>query len=264
MIILVSIVQGVTEFLPISSSGHLVLLPIVTDQPYQGRIIDVAAHVGTFFAVLFFLRTEISRIIIGIFSFGKHNLNDARFGLMLIVATLPVIAAGFYVNYANWDWLTMIETLAWSNLIFAILLWGADRYSMTLNKMDEMRFSSAILIGLAQICALVPGASRSGVTMTAARILGFDRIATARFSLLLSLPTIAGAGILKTRDLIKDGDLALGSDAALVALFSGLMALIAMRAMMAWLARANFNIFVYYRLGLGAALLWAIQNNIIV
>lgn len=263
MIILVALVQGVTEFLPISSSGHLVLIPVLTDQPYQGRTIDVAAHVGTFFAVLFFLRTDITRIIIGILSFGKHNPNDARFGLMLMAATIPVIGAGFYVNYANWNWLTMIETLAWSNLLFAMLLWGADRYGVALKNMDDVRFSSAIFIGLTQICALIPGASRSGVTMTAARMLGFDRITAARFSLLLSLPTIAGAGILKTHDLIKDGDLALGSDAALVALLSGLMAFLAMRAMMAWLARANFNIFVYYRLILGAVLLWAIQNHMI-
>ena len=263
MIILVSLVQGVTEFLPVSSSGHLVLLPVVTDQPYQGRTIDVAAHVGTFFAVLFFLRVEITRITIGIFSFGKQNQNDARLGMMLIAATIPVIAAGLYVNYADWNWLTLIETMVWSNLIFAVLLWGADRYGNTIKKMQDMRFASAILIGLAQICALVPGASRSGVTMTAARFLGFNRIDAARFSLLLSLPTIAGAGVLKALDLVNDGDLALGIDATLVAVFSGVLALLAMQAMMAWLARANFNIFVYYRLALGAALLWAIQTNLI-
>ena len=114
MIILVSIVQGITEFLPVSSSGHLVLLPIVTDQPYQGRTIDVAAHVGTLFAVMFFLRAEIIRIVIGLASFGRHNRSDAQFGLMLIVATIPVISAGLYVNYADWHWLTMIETLALS------------------------------------------------------------------------------------------------------------------------------------------------------
>ena len=263
MIILVSLVQGITEFLPVSSSGHLVLLPILTDQPYQGRTIDVAAHVGTLFAVMVFLRVEIIRIVTGLVSFGRHNQSDAMLGLMLIAATIPVTAAGLYVNYADWHWLTMIETLAWSNLIFAVLLWGADRYGVTIKNMNAMRFSSAIFIGLAQVCALVPGASRSGVTMTAARILGFDRIAAARFSLLLSLPTIAGAGILKTRDLVNDGDLELGIDAALVTLFSGLMAFIAMRAMMAWLARANFNIFVYYRLALGVILLWVIQSNLI-
>lgn len=263
MIILVSLVQGITEFLPVSSSGHLVLLPILTDQPYQGRTIDVAAHVGTLFAVMFFLRVEITRIVIGIGSFGRHNKSDARLGLMLIAATIPVIVAGFYVNYANWNWLTAIETLAWSNLIFAGLLWGADRYGVTVNNMKTMRFSSAIFIGFAQVFALVPGASRSGVTMTAARIFGFDRVTAARFSLLLSLPTIAGAGILKTKDLVSDGDLVLGGDAVLVTLFSGLLAFIAMRAMIAWLARANFNIFVYYRLVLGIVLLWAVQTNLI-
>ena len=124
MIILVSLVQGITEFLPVSSSGHLVLLPILTDQPYQGRTIDVAAHVGTLFAVMVFLRVEIIRIVTGLVSFGRHNQSDAMLGLMLIAATIPVIAAGLYVNHPDWHWLTMIETLAWSNLIFAVLLWG--------------------------------------------------------------------------------------------------------------------------------------------
>lgn len=263
MIILVSLVQGITEFLPISSSGHLVLLPILTDQPYQGRTIDVAAHVGTLIAVIIFMRTEIIAIIIGILSFGTRNQADAQLGMMLVAATIPVVGAGLYVNYADWGWLTMIETLAWSNLIFAVLLWATDHYCATLKNIRAMRFSSAIFIGVAQICALVPGASRSGVTMTAARMLGFERIAAARFSLLLSLPTIAGAGILKTRDLINDGDLALGNDAALVVLFSCILALIAMRVMMVWLTRANFNIFVYYRLALGVVLLWAIQHGLI-
>ena len=261
MIILVSLVQGITEFLPVSSSGHLVLLPILTDQPYQGRTIDVAAHVGTLFAVMVFLRFEIIRIVTGLVSFGRHNESDAQLGLTLIAATIPVIAAGHYVNYADWPWLTMIETLAWSNLIFAVLLWGADHFGVTIKNMGAMRFSSALFIGLAQICALVPGASRSGVTMTAARILGFDRIAAARFSLLLSLPTIAGAGLLKTLDLVKSGDATLGADVLIVAVLSAGFAWLAIRWMMRWLARAGFGIFVYYRLALGGLLLLALAQG---
>jgi undecaprenyl-diphosphatase len=122
----------------------------------------------------------------------------------------------------------------------------------------EMRFGAAIAIGLVQCLALIPGASRSGVTMTAARYLGFERLAAARFSLLLSIPTIAGAGLLKGIDIIANGDVALGVDAALVALLSFGFALVAIGWMMRWLARADFRIFVWYRMVLGAVLLLAI------
>lgn len=117
------------------------------------------------------------------------------------------------------------------------------------------------MIGVVQICALVPGASRSGVTMSAARFLGFDRVTAARFSLLLSLPTIAGAGLLKTIDLVQSGDAALGSDAVIVAVLSAVLAWLAIRWMMGWLAVASFGIFVYYRLVLGGLLLLALTQG---
>jgi undecaprenyl-diphosphatase len=119
-------------------------------------------------------------------------------------------------------------------------------------------------IGLIQICALIPGASRSGVTMTAARFFGYDRLTAARFSLLLSLPAIAGAGLLKTISIIHAGDAELGLNAAIVAVLSALFAWLAIRVMMSWLARANFTIFVVYRLGLGIILLLSLQLDLIV
>jgi len=265
LILLVAAIQGVTEFLPVSSSGHLVLIPIITAHTYQGQTIDVAAHVGTLIAVLVYLRRDIFNITAA--TIGRadsaQQADHRRLALMIIGATIPVVLVGFVVNYADWHWLTLVTTLAWANIAFAGLLWAADRFGGQLHGLADMRWSAAMGIGLMQICALIPGASRSGVTMTAARFFGYDRLTAARFSLLLSLPAIAGAGLLKTIDIIDAGDAQLGSDAAMVAVLSALFAWLAIRVMMSWLARANFTIFVVYRLGLGMLLLLGLQLGLI-
>ena len=263
LILLIAAVQGITEFLPVSSSGHLVLVPVMTDQAYQGQSIDVAAHVGTLIAVCIYLRRDVISIITAMLGFGdsRQMTNNRRLGLMIAAATLPVVIVGFVLNYAAWHWLTLVTTLAWANLVFAVLLWAADRFGQDVFRLTDMRWSAALAIGLMQVCALIPGASRSGVTMTAARFFGYDRLAAARFSLLLSLPAIAGAGLLKTIDLVGLGDMRLGLDAALVALLSALFALLAVRLMMSWLAKASFAVFVVYRLALGSILLLALQQG---
>ena len=260
LIILVAAVQGITEFLPVSSSGHLALIPVVTDQPYQGRAIDVAAHVGTLGAVLLYLRRDLTDMLRALLPGG--DAVTRKLIAMLVIATLPVILAGFMMNKLDPAWLTDVRVLAASNLIFAGLLWQADRIGRMTRAMNEMTFGPAIAIGLAQCLALIPGASRSGVTMTAALFFGFDRLAAARFSLLLSIPTIAGAGLLKGIDIARDGDAALGMDAALVALLSFGFALVAIGWMMRWLARADFRIFVWYRLGLGGLLVLALAAGL--
>ncbi|MEK9760720.1 MAG: undecaprenyl-diphosphate phosphatase [Candidatus Puniceispirillum sp.] len=255
LLVLVAFIQGITEFLPVSSSGHLVLLPLVSGYAYQGQTIDVAAHVGTLLAVLIYVRREVLAISVAWLGFGRRDPVNGWLGLMLVVATIPVIIAGYFVNYAALDWLDLVQTLAVANLFFAGLLWLADRQPPRRDTLGNMQLRQAVIIGLAQICALVPGTSRSGITMTAARFLGFDRVTSARFSLLLSLPVIAGAGLLKTKDLIEAGDMALGVDALLVVALSAGLALLAIRWMMQWLAKASFTIFVYYRLALGGLLL---------
>ena len=265
LILLVAAIQGVTEFLPVSSSGHLVLIPFITAHPYQGQTIDVAAHVGTLIAVLVYLRRDIFNITAAMFgrAGSAQQADHRRLGLMIIGATIPVVLVGFVVNYADWHWLTLVTTLAWANIAFAGLLWAADRFGGQLHGLADMRWSAAMGIGIMQICALIPGASRSGVTMTAARFFGYDRVTAARFSLLLSLPAIAGAGLLKTIDIIDAGDAQLGVDAAMVAVLSALFAWLAIRVMMSWLARASFTIFVIYRLGLGMVLLLGLQLGLI-
>ena len=265
LILLVAAIQGVTEFLPVSSSGHLVLIPVITAHPYQGQTVDVAAHVGTLIAVLVYLRRDIFNITAAMFGRvdNAQQADHRRLGLMIIGATIPVVLVGFMVNYADWHWLTLVTTLAWANIAFAGLLWAADRFGRQLHGLADMRWSAAMGIGFMQICALIPGASRSGVTMTAARFFGYDRVTAARFSLLLSLPAIAGAGLLKTTDIIDAGDAQLGVNAAIVAVLSALFAWLAIRVMMSWLARANFTIFVIYRLGLGMVLLLGLQLGLI-
>ena len=117
---------GLTEFLPVSSSGHLILIPIITNFDYQGRLIDVAAHVGTLIAVTLYLRIEIIAIIIALFRLGRSDPANARLGLVLALATIPVVIAGYFVNYADWHWLNMVQTLAIANFGFAIILWLSD------------------------------------------------------------------------------------------------------------------------------------------
>ena len=261
MLVLIAAAQGITEFLPVSSSGHLVLIPLVTDHPYQGRTIDVAAHVGTLIAVATYFRADLLRMASGLLTFGRRHSTDAYLGLLIVIATLPVVSVGYFANKVDPAWLLNLETLAIANLVFALLLWLADKFGATARVMGDLRLNQAVLIGLAQIFALIPGASRSGVTMMTARYLGFGRLTAARFSLLLSLPTIAGAGVLKTHDLVQTGDLALGADALIVAALSCLFAFAAIDLMMRWLARADFTIFVGYRLALGIVLLVAIQAD---
>jgi len=265
LILIVAAIQGVTEFLPVSSSGHLVLIPVITSHPYQGQTIDVAAHVGTLVAVLIYLRQDILNISVSIFSQADsaNQTHHRHLGLMIVGATTPLALVGFILNYADWHWLKLVTTIAWANIAFAGLLFAADRYGGHWQGLTDMRWPAAICIGLMQVCALIPGASRSGVTMTAARFLNYDRMTAARFSLLLSLPAIVGAGLLKSIDIIDAGNTQLGYDAATVAVLSALFALLAIRIMMSWLAKANFTIFVVYRLALGIILLTGLELGLI-
>lgn len=258
LLVLVAAVQGLTEFLPVSSSGHLALIPLLTDQPYQGRAIDVAAHVGTLGAVLLYFRRDLMAMLMALRAGGDPE--QRRLILLLALATVPVFAVGYVVNEIDPAWMTDIRTLAIANLVDAVI-WHADRIGSVTRSITDMRFGGAVLIGLSQCLALIPGASRSGVTMTAARYLGIGRVAAARFSLLLSIPTIAGAGLLKGLDIAADGDAALGLDALIVVLLSFGFALLAIGWMMRWLARADFRIFVWYRMVLGGALLLAIASG---
>ena len=284
---LIALIQGITEFLPISSSGHLVLLPHLSNFADQGQVMDVAAHLGTLAAVMAYVRRDIWAMLASLTPRAPAGASSRRLIGLLIIASLPVIVAGLALELAGPDFLRLTIVVALANLVFALWLWRADktdiRHDLTNNQLADinapqtnapqtsslqtnwqaMSYLHAFFIGLAQIFALIPGASRSGVTMTMARQLGYDRLSAARFSLLLSVPVIAGAGLLKGISLYTSQTRMDIAALAAVAGLSFIFALLAIRWMMGWLARADFRIFVFYRLALGILLLGLIAAGLI-
>ena len=253
----IAVVQGITEFLPISSSGHLRLIPVLSDWPDQGLAIDVAVHVGTLLAVVAYLWRDVLAMLGGMIRLGSGLAHPGvRRMLYLLVATIPVVAAGYAVTeFLGTAWRNSLEVIAWATLGFGLLLHLSDRIGLTVRRLEHMGLRSAFAIGLAQALALIPGASRAGVTMTAARLLGFERRDAARFSMLMSIPTIVAAGAFAASDLVESGDPVLQSNALAAGGIAFVAALIATAAMMGWLRRATFTPFVIYRVVLGGVLL---------
>jgi undecaprenyl-diphosphatase len=256
-IILLAVVQGITEFLPISSSGHLVLTPAITGAADQGLLLDVSVHVGTLLAVLIYFWRDVLAMIIGFFRlFTGRMTPGARMALHIIVATIPVVAVGFYLKQSGIEeQMRSVEIIAWTTLVFGIILWFADKVGMTINRIEHMGWAGSIFIGLAQVIALIPGVSRSGITMTAARLMSYERSEAAQFSMLMSIPVIMGAGLLAGLDLHKAGNMELNREVLMAIGFSFVTALITIAVLMSWLKRASFTPFAIYRIILGIALL---------
>lgn len=251
-----AVIQGLTEFLPVSSSGHLILAPHLFGWRDQGLVIDVAVHIGTLGAVLVYFWRDIWGMTIGLLRALKGRGDPGlKLFLQIILASLPVIAAGYFFSRYVGDTLRTVEVIGWATLVFGVLLGVADRTGMTIRRLEHMSHGTALFIGISQVLALIPGASRSGVTMMAARAIGFERADAARFSMLLSIPAILGAGTLQGKKLYDSGDITLGLDAAVAAGIAFLAALLSISLMMAWLRRAGFMPFVIYRLLLGGGLL---------
>ncbi len=251
-----AVIQGITEFLPISSSGHLALVPLLTDWPDQGLAMDVAVHIGTLGAVVIYLSRDIGAMIAGLWRNlrGRSDPGGRLFG-QVIVATIPVVVAGFLFNKYVGDSVRSLTVIGWTTLGYGILLYAADLIGMTVRRIEHLGIPDALVIGLAQILALVPGTSRSGITMTAARLLGMERSDAARFSMIISIPAILGAGLLKGKELLETGNATLTADILTGVSLSFIFALIAIAVMMAWLKRASFTPFVLYRIVLGVGLL---------
>ncbi len=271
-ILIIALIQGITEFLPISSSGHLILIPAFTGWPDQGLAIDVAVHMGTLAAVLVYFWRDTKGLALA--GFGAIGVAPARRAVegsiytklfwALIIATLPVIIIGYFAKASGYmTALRAAEVIAWSSIIFGILLYVADSRAPVTKSLEKMAIRPALVIGIAQIFALIPGTSRAGVTMTAARYLGFNRTEAARFSMLLSIPTIAGAGFLMIIELLEKGSDAQIMDALLVAALSCVAALMAIHFLMRWLKHATMTAFVIYRLALGFGLLWLIYSGVL-
>ncbi len=263
-IVLLAIVQGITEFLPISSSGHLSLLHSIWDGDdvqlrYEtNRMFDIAVHVGTLLAVLLYFRKDVWSMMLGlIFFYKKEKKRDGILALQVGLASVPVMIAGYMLHLWSPSFLSALYVVAWANIIYAIILWISDKTIVTKKTIETLSWKDAVIIGSAQALALIPGTSRSGVTMTTARFLGYDRTESARFSMFLGMVAISGAGLLSSFD-VDWSNTELGLDIGLAVLLSFCAALLAIALMMRWLARASFTPFVIYRLIFGIILLGVI------
>ena len=257
-LILVAIVQGITEFLPISSSGHLILLPALTGMEDQGQVIDVAVHVGTLGAVMLYFRAETARLFRGLplVLRGRIESRDARLTLCLIVSTIPVVIAGLVLVITGLnDALRSVVVIGWTTLGFGLVLYWADRTGGEAKTADAWSLKDAAVMGLWQVLALIPGTSRSGITISGARNLGYERSDAARLAMLMSIPTILMAGTLTGAQAVSEMNGAVLRDAGIAAVFAFFAALAALVLMMRLLRSVSFTPYVVYRVCLGVALL---------
>ena len=257
-IILLALVQGVTEFLPVSSSGHLVLLPWVSGRQDQGQVLDVAVHLGTLVAVVFYVRAELARVMTGVGQLVRGTLAtpEAFLALALGIATVPVVIVGLFVKLTGLDQaLRSVAVIGWAMLVFGVLLYWADQRFACQRATSGWTLRHAVLLGLWQAIALIPGTSRSGICITGARTLGYSRTASARLAMLMSVPTILAAGVLSGIEVASDADLQTARDGAIAAGLSCLAALAALAGMMRFLRVVSYTPYVVYRIALGSILL---------
>lgn len=256
-LLLLALIQGLTEFLPISSSAHLILLPELTGWEDQGALIDVAVHVGSLAAVMIYLRHDVIQLVGGVRDLGQRKDSfEARLALFLVLASIPVLAAGFALAKLDLiDAMRSAEVIGWATIVFAGVIYVSDTVGKRFKSLEKMTLRGALYIGLAQVLALIPGTSRSGITMAAGRFLGYERSEAVRFSFLLSIPTISAAGLFASLELAEAGLGALRLQALIAAALSFVAAYIAIWLFMTWVNRIGFAPFALYRLILGTGLL---------
>lgn len=259
-IVVLAIVQGLTEFLPISSSGHLVLVPYLVAWTDQGLAFDVAVHFGSLLAVCLYFREDIVGLLHGSLRIlgGDIRSPQSYMALAIALGTIPAAVAGLL--FASWieanlrDPSVIVYTLAGYGILMAL----ADRYARRSKGIAEVRIRDAMIIGLAQALALVPGTSRSGVTITAGRLLGFERQDAARFSFLLSAPVILLATLYKGGELVLGDTPVAWSELALGVLVSAVVAYISIEFFMRFVTRIGLAPFAVYRLVLAGIILYAL------
>ena len=278
-LLIIAGVQGITEFLPISSSGHLILIPFLTDFPDQGPLIDVAVHVGSLLAIIvYFLKDVLVLARGGFASIGVGTQRpeaafERRLFWWIVLGTIPAVAFGLAIKLGafnavaeTWFGITVedddlmaslrfTDLIAFNLIFYGILLGLADWLGKNLRNFEDMTWRDGLIVGIAQALAIIPGTSRSGVTMTAARALGFKRVEAARFSFLLSIPAVAGAGVLIVPEIFEAGT-TLAWDALIAGVLTFIAAFATMAFLMNFLKRASMLVFVLYRIAMGCALLY--------
>lgn len=259
-VVILAIVQGLTEFLPISSSGHLVLVPVFFGWTDQGLAFDVAVHFGSLIAVLIFFRTDIHALLRGGLQVVGGNIKtiESRMALGIALGTIPAALAGLlFVDWIEAN-LRSPVVIVFTLSGYAVLMSLADRFGRRTREISGVRITDAVLIGVAQALALVPGTSRSGVTITAAMALGFERQDAARFSFLLAVPVILLAtgysllGLLSADAAVAWGQLAIG------VLVSGIVAYLSIEFFMRFVSRIGLVPFAVYRIVLAAVILYVL------
>lgn len=258
-LILLAVVQGITEFLPISSSAHLVLLHELGGPSDEAIALDIAVHLGSILAVVLYFRPDVARAVAGLGQVlrGTASGPEARLALGLVIATIPAVIVGAVLALTGWvDLLRNSTVIGVTMIVFGLFLYWAHRTSPETRDSTDWRLKDAVIMGLWQAIALVPGVSRSGITMTSARQLGFKRHAAAKLSMLMSIPITLATGAflaLKLRDIPLTSGFV--SDIALATVLAFGAAYLALALMMRFLDRVSFTPYVIYRILLGAALL---------
>ena len=256
-ILVLALVQGLTEFLPVSSSAHLILVPILFGWQDQGHAFDVAVHVGTLTAMVGYFRRELSSMLCALAQAQHPESAQARqMALWLIVATLPILFAGVYAYAAVSDILRNTMVIAVTTLGFGVLLWLADVSGSRTRTEQQLRMSDALYIGAAQCLALIPGVSRAGIVMTMALALGLQRTAAAHVAFLLAIPTIAGAGVLSVHNTLQMPQPADWVALLFGALVAGVSAWLCIHFFLRLIERIGMLPFVLYRLVLGGVILF--------
>tara|TARA_B100000963_G_C22461180_1_gene595717 strand:- start:155 stop:913 length:759 start_codon:yes stop_codon:yes gene_type:complete len=244
-IFILSLIQGITEFLPVSSSSHLILTSKYLNFDNQSLSVDVSLHIGSFVAVLFYFRKEIIKFVDNKVIFFK-----------IIMSSIPVMIVGFFlVETGIIEKLRNIKIIALMTIIFAILLYISDKFKLSKNINEDFTYKSAIFIGCLQIFSLIPGVSRSGIAITAARLLNFKRVDAAKVSFLISIPILGAVSAFGVKNLILSEDLNFTYINLLSIILSFFFSLITIKYFLSYINKFNLNVFVYYRIFLGLVLI---------
>ena len=260
---LVSTLQGQTEFLPISSSAHLIILPTMLAVKDQGIVFDVSVHLGSLFALLIFFKEDTLSLVKGSRNLVVLDLRkkEVRFLLRLIFSCIPVILVGLFFKIHNIDTLLRsIEVIGWTMIIFGVFLYVSDRLGKQNKKIGNWTYKHALLMGCFQVLALVPGVSRSGITISGARILGYTRYESIRLSMLMSIPTIIGSGVLLAPGLFKASYDSSFFEILVAFTLSFLSSFLALTFLIKYIYRFKFTPYIIYRIFLGFLLLWFVYS----
>ena len=245
-ILILSLVQGITEFIPVSSSSHLVIFSTFLNFENQSLMVDVSLHIGSFLAVITFFHKEIINFI-----------NNKNLFFKIILSSIPVMITGFFLVELNLiDNLRNIKIIGWMTVIFGVLLFLSDKFKLSKNLNNNFTFKNALIIGFFQTLALIPGVSRSGITITGARLLSFERIDAAKISFLMSIPVLGAISIFGLKELYSTNDLNLSTLSLTSMIFSFICSLVTIKFFLLYVKKFSLLIFVIYRIILGTFLLF--------